>query len=592
MLSALDALSGVQLADGPWPALPAAGSATDDVVVALSPEDLRQPIFGFGAALTESAAVVIAASPHKSEILDDLFLPADRGGAGLSLVRICIGSSDFAMTMRTYQPDELGHFDASHESQTVIPLLREAMARNPNLSILASPWSPPAWMKSSGKLPGGTLKDECVAQYCHYLLRVLLFYRSTGLPISALTLQNEPDFGDAEYPCTYFTAEQEAKLAKALVPLLRRNGVDTLVLGHDHNYDIWERAAELIERAGDVLDGTAWHAYMGSPEVLADKRLQSSGIFHTEQTAHTHRGRDANFRGDVEWMLGNVLLGPISYGSRSASAWNLALDDGFGPVVPGGPTNCRGLVEVGKAARHERSPEFFALAHMCHATAAPAGGSCARVGSSCSRPEEVQAEAFGTSAGTCGVVLYNRTDRELTVAVQAAGRSVARYALPAHGLASVRGLRLPSEGPLRSIARPGPRVPVAMFRVPPKFALKSVGSGLFLAAHGSGDSVYQSSAGAPSDWETWFPVALPSSDRLFAMRSWHGTFVGRGAGGELRQERNWFSQLTFTFFVQDTGAVGLCSEHGAVQMPGDGTAPRLVCCCFGAAETFTVVPLE
>merc|ERR1719259_1571038 len=123
-------------------------------------------------------------------------------------------------------------------------------------------------MKSSGRLRGGTLLEECVEQYCHYLLRFLLHYKHRGFAVAAITLQNEPYHGDADYPCMSLEPERQAAVARALVPLLRSNGLDTLVLGHDHNYSDLEGAVELLARAGDVLDGTAWHAYEGKPSAL------------------------------------------------------------------------------------------------------------------------------------------------------------------------------------------------------------------------------------------------------------------------------------------------------------------------------------
>lgn len=177
--------------------------------------------------------------------------------------------------------------------------------------------------------------------------------------------------------------ESQALLAADLCRLLRSNGLPTRILVHDHNFKHASSAVQTLRlaraRLDGCVDGTAWHAYQGSPNDLNDEELTMLPIYVTEQTAHTQRPRDAcsSAAGDVHWSLANVVLGPLKYGAVCALKWNLALDETGGPVLQGGPKNCRGLLEVAAKglpnsgmSSHERSPEWYVLAHA----SAAAGG--------------------------------------------------------------------------------------------------------------------------------------------------------------------------------------------------------------------------
>jgi glucosylceramidase len=130
------------------------------------------------------------------------------------------------------------HFSIAHDEEQILPLLREAKQLNPALQIVATPWSPPAWMKTSQSLIGGRLIDDPMIyrSYALYLTKFIEAYRAQGVTINAITVQNEPqNRNPAGYPGTDMPAAQEEKVIEALGPMLRAANLDTTILAYDHN---------------------------------------------------------------------------------------------------------------------------------------------------------------------------------------------------------------------------------------------------------------------------------------------------------------------------------------------------------------------
>src|SRR5262249_45202852 len=163
---------------------------------------------GFGAAVTDASAWNIATrlnADQRTELMQELF--GRDGGLGLSFTRISIGASDFSLKHYSLddppggKPDpDLEHFSIAANRRHLLPVLREALAINPDLKIVASPWSPPGWMKSSGSMVGGRLRPEYYPAFATYLVRFAEAYAAEGVPIYALTIQNEPNFVPGDYP--------------------------------------------------------------------------------------------------------------------------------------------------------------------------------------------------------------------------------------------------------------------------------------------------------------------------------------------------------------------------------------------------------
>jgi len=170
---------------------------------------IYQEIVGFGAAITDASASLINGLPpeRREALLRELFDADSEGGIGLSFTRLTIGASDFSPRHYSFDdmpPGErdpaLARFSIEPDRADRLPVVQRALAINPQIKIVASPWSAPGWMKTSGKLIGGTLRADAFGPFAEYLRRYVEAYAALGVPIYALTVQNEPHFEPKDYP--------------------------------------------------------------------------------------------------------------------------------------------------------------------------------------------------------------------------------------------------------------------------------------------------------------------------------------------------------------------------------------------------------
>lgn len=205
-----------------------------------------QEVEGYGAALTGSSAYLFHHSldpTQRQRILKELFDPHQ--GIGLSYLRLTMGASDFSLSDYTYndlpggETDfNLEQFSLSRDTDDMVPILKEIIALYPDIKLMGTPWSPPAWMKTSQNLRGGQLKPECYPVYARYFVKYIQAMQNEGIRIDAITPQNEPLHSTAGYPCMLMQpAEQKAFIHDYLGPALRSAGIDTKIVIYDHNWD-------------------------------------------------------------------------------------------------------------------------------------------------------------------------------------------------------------------------------------------------------------------------------------------------------------------------------------------------------------------
>ena len=227
-----------------------ADRATDNAIV-LDPGKKFQEMLGFGAAFTDAACYTFNRldAPAREELFHELFHPSQ---LGLNVCRTCIGASDYSTEVFSYdegEPDpEMKRFSIAHDQAYVLPMLREARAQNPDLFLFSSPWSPPGWMKAGGSMLGGSMRQRFYAPYAQYFLKFLQAYSAAGVPVQAVTVQNEVDTDqDGRMPACSWPQEYEISFVKDhLGPVLQQNGLSTKIWILDHNYNLWGRAvAEL-----------------------------------------------------------------------------------------------------------------------------------------------------------------------------------------------------------------------------------------------------------------------------------------------------------------------------------------------------------
>jgi len=534
-----------------------AGEATRRVVV--RPDVTRQRLLGFGGSMTESSAQLIHCSPDRERILDALFLPPP-AGAGMSCLRLCVGASDFATEYYNYQPTPESCFDMSRENAVLLPVLRSAKARNPALTLVASPWTAPEWMKENGKANGGRLSPSRHNAYARYLMQYLSTMEEMGFPISALALQNECWHSADSAPTMLLDPEETKSLAGFLVPMLRQNGIGTQILVHDHNYDLVEKATDLMRAAGDLVDGTAWHAYGGHPRVLEDfvKEFAQHEVFFFEQTAHG----ESNFGGDVGWALEHLYFGSLQHGSRSVLHWNVALDPRNGPRLESTCPTCRGLLTVDPAGGFHEEPEYTLVGHF--AGALPSGSVMVDVDG----VDGVEVVAGISPSGALGVVMRSRGPGgavELVVGQEPGGV----VDVPENSLVSVvlpsGGWRVPR--PLPCFLAQPVQPPV---RFPSRFYLRSF-HGTWVAAHGESSAAYQSVAPEPGLWELW--RAIPTGNAVYALQSVaHSSFLHKGGKPSVLEHSAVFASalrfvIRITAEAEGRIQVNLIADQGSLGMP-------------------------
>ncbi|MFC5032889.1 glucan endo-1,6-beta-glucosidase [Streptomyces sp. So13.3] len=440
---------------------------SDLTTITVDPTQHFQQMDGFGGALTDSSAAVLGALPSatRDAAMRQLFDPTS--GIGVSFLRQPVGSSDFTATPTHYTYDDvpagqtdfsLRRFSIAHDQQQILPLLRQAKRLNPQLTVMATPWSPPAWMKDSGSLVGGHLKDDpAVYQaYARYLVKFVQAYASAGVPVDYLTVQNEPQNRTPHaYPGTDLPVEQEAKVIEALGPLLHHASPRTKILAYDHN---WTTHPDDIATAGQlgedpqtdypyqILDGpaakwiagTAYHCYSGDPS--AQSALHDAhpdkGIWFTECSG-SHGATDTPaqiFRGTLTWHARTITVGTTRNWAKSVADWNLALDAKGGPHN-GGCDTCTALLTVNADHTVTTNAEFSTIGHLSKFVKPGAVRVASTNYGTTGWNGQLTDVAFTNPDGSTALVVHNENDdpRSFTVAV---GDKSFDYTLPGGALAT------------------------------------------------------------------------------------------------------------------------------------------------------------
>lgn len=344
----------------------AAGVARGDVV--LEPEKTYQEILGFGAAFTDASCYLFSQlSPStRGPLFRTLFHPTEMG---LNVCRTCIGSSDYSRTMYSFDEGEadpdLKRFSIEHDQEYILPMLREARQANPELFLFSSPWSPPGWMKAGGSMLGGSMRRRYLASYAQYMLRFLQAYAAAGVPVQAITPQNEVDTDqDGRMPACIWAQEYEiAFVAEHLGPLLEKNGMETRIWILDHNYNLWGRAVSELDDPGlrKYCNAVAWHGYVGEPTMMSRAHQ-----YHPDAEMHWTEGGPDYTSPDygTDWSKwGKTFTDALRNWCSSLTGWNLALDERGRPNI--GPFSCGGLVTIHSQTREiTQSGQYWALAHF------------------------------------------------------------------------------------------------------------------------------------------------------------------------------------------------------------------------------------
>ncbi|WP_026899286.1 glycoside hydrolase family 30 protein [Daejeonella oryzae] len=329
-----------------------------------------QTIEGFGYTLTGGSASLINSlnSSAKDALLKELFL-TDSTHIGVSYLRISIGASDLSSVPFTYndmsagQTDEtLKTFSLDRERTELIPVLKQIIALNPDIKIMGSPWTAPAWMKTNGSFIGGKLKPEYYTVYANYLVKYILEMKKEGIIIDAITPQNEPLHGGNNPSMLMLANEQAAFIKDHLGPAFEAATIKTKIIIYDHNADKPDYPISVLNdpQAKKYISGSAFHLYGGDISALSTvhNAHPDKGIYFTEQWV----GGPGNFGGDLQWHISNLIIGATRNWSRNVLEWNLAADANYRPHTNGGCTNCLGAISIDNNSI-TRNVAYYIIAH-------------------------------------------------------------------------------------------------------------------------------------------------------------------------------------------------------------------------------------
>jgi len=410
-------------------------AANTGTTIEIDASQIFQTVDGFGYTLTGGSVEVMnhLSAAKKQELLTDLF---SSSGIGVSYLRISIGASDLNSSVFTYNDMPAGQKDLTlsqfslTKDQAVIQMLKDILAINPTIKILATPWTAPVWMKTNENSVGGSLKPEYYNVYAQYFVKYIQAMQAQGIKIDAVTPQNEP-LHPGNNPSMYMSASDQTNFIKnSLGPAFQAANINTKIIAYDHNCDdpAYPLAVLNDPLANPYVDGSAFHLYAGDISALSTVHnlFPAKNVYFTEQWTSSTGG----FSGDLDWHVKNVIIGSMRNWSKTALEWNVANDASFGPHTPGGCTQCKGAITVNGATGYEKNVAYYIIAHASKFI--PANSQ--RIAST--QSGNLSTAAFKTPAGKTVLIVQNSnsTDKTFTIKynqktapVMISGSSTATY---------------------------------------------------------------------------------------------------------------------------------------------------------------------
>ena len=344
-----------------------------------------QTMEGFGAAFTDSAAYLLHQVAQPSALtttMSELFT-RNGDGIGLSFMRNPMGASDIARSVYSFDDMPVGQTDVSlanfsiaHDQTDILPIILQAKALNPQMKILASPWSPPGWMKDPSSMSpvsmlGGRLLMTTANEtaFANYFVKYIKAYEAAGVPIDYISLQNEPLNVTASYPSMGMDAPTQLTLLRDyILPALTANNLTTQVLVYDHNWDTPSYPETVLSdptvQASNLVAGTAWHGYGGTPgaQQTIQNEFPTKGTWETEHSGGTWvTDQFSTDFVEITQVLRNS--------AKSFVKWSLALNQYLGPDLTqnaglGGCNTCTPIVTVNsQTGAITKDIEYYTLGH-------------------------------------------------------------------------------------------------------------------------------------------------------------------------------------------------------------------------------------
>ncbi|HOK09877.1 MAG TPA: glycoside hydrolase family 30 beta sandwich domain-containing protein [Candidatus Hydrogenedens sp.] len=274
-----------------------------NILIEINSEEKYQSILGMGGSLEHATCSnLMKLSPETREEVIEKLVDPDKG-IGMNLMRLCIGTSDFVgEPYYSYNdcPDgevdiDLTRFSIEKDRNYVIPIVKLVQQKNPQVLFFSSPWSPPGWMKDTKTMNGGVLLREHYPVYAKYLQKYVEAYEGEGIPIYAITVQNEPQMNDKDYPTCVWTAEEQRDFIRDFLgPCFEKSGITTKIWCWDHNWNNLDFPMTIFNDtvASKYVDGTAFHLYEGRVEAQSTLHdaFPDKHIYFTEGSTFLSRG--------------------------------------------------------------------------------------------------------------------------------------------------------------------------------------------------------------------------------------------------------------------------------------------------------------
>ena len=433
------------------------GSSQSNTIT-VDPNTTYQTVDGFGASITDASASLFYQLPQsqRDSVMASIFSPT--AGIGMSILRQPLGSSDFVNgPFYTYddlpagQTDPtLANFSIAHDQAQIIPLVKEAISLNPSLKVVVAAWGQPAWMKDNGSLVGGHLLPQYYSTYATYLLKAIQGYQAAGVPVWALSVQNEPqNRTPLGYPGTDMPEAAEEAVINDLGPMLQANGLGNVkIMGYDHNWaehpNDTASATALGENpetnyAADLLNsssaqyiaGTAYHCYYGDAGAMTTQHnlFPNKSIWMTECSGSHDAGQPLSqyFADTLNWHTQNVLIPSLQNWAQGLVWWNLALDSNGNPHNQGCGT-CTGTIAI-DGTNITYNAEYYITGHASKFIKPGA----IRVGSN--NAGDLHSVAFRNPDGSFAMIVGNVGGGSQTFDISYQG-AVATETLPPNALAT------------------------------------------------------------------------------------------------------------------------------------------------------------
>jgi glucosylceramidase len=401
-------------------------SGTNPSTITVNAGTTYQAMDGFGYTLTEGSCEVISgmAATQQNQLLNDLYNPTT--GLNANVVRISIGASDLSSSSYSYNETSgdtnMNNFSLNGpDLNYLVPIIKKILLINPNIKILATPWSAPRWMKTNGSWVGGSLQTQYYAAYAKYFTKYFAAMQAQGISIWGITPQNEPENPNNEPSMLMNSTEQKNFINQQLGPQMATAGYGNVkIIAFDHNCDNTAYPIDVLNNSSYV-DGAAFHLYLGNISAMSTVRnATNKNVYFTEQ--YTSSG--GSFSGDFGWHMQNIVIGSTNNWAKTVLEWNASNNSSLGPRTPGGCNTCLGAITVNNSTSYTKNVAYYIIGQISKFVKPGA----LRISSSSTSGSIVSA-GFKNPDGSIALVIYNSGSANTIKVVS--GSSAFNYTVPA-----------------------------------------------------------------------------------------------------------------------------------------------------------------